>query len=212
MTFIFLFCLLSYGFIQEAFSKTELQKDYGAMGKTFEILEEDLIEVIENKLKRMAEEGNLEAYQKQITQKVVANIKRPKAIEGIHHTTKTRSFTYDPSVIIPYDLKDHKGQIFHGKGTRVNPLDYKSLTKPLLFIDGDDQEHINWAMTQDSQALVILVNGLPFELTEKLNRSVYFDQEGTLTKRFGVSQVPARVTQKKKYLLVEEINLHKKGS
>ena len=42
MTFIFFFCLLSYGFIQEAFSKTELQKDYGAIGTTFEIIEEDL--------------------------------------------------------------------------------------------------------------------------------------------------------------------------
>lgn len=212
MTFIFLFCLLSYGFIQEAFSKTELQKDYGAIGTTFEIIEEDLLEVIESNLKRVVEKGNLETHQKQITQKVVTKIKRPQAIEGIHHTTKTRSFTYDPSVIIPYDLKDHKGQIFYGKGTKVNPLNYQSLTKPLLFIDGDDQEQMNWAMTQDSQALVILVKGSPFELMETLNRSVYFDQNGVLVKRLGIGQVPARVTQEGKHLLIEEINLQKEGS
>jgi conjugal transfer pilus assembly protein TraW len=211
--FSYFFILINVAFLSMA--QAELLRDYGVVGNTFEILEEDLLVVIERRLKKIEEEGNLEASQKQITQKVVDSIKRPKPVEVIQHTTKARSFTYDPRITVPYDLKDHQGKVFHAKGTKVNPLNYKSLTKPLLFIDGDNQPQVEWAIAQDSQipqALIILVKGSPFDLMEKLDRAVYFDQEGTLVKKLGIQQVPARVTQQDKHLLIEETILQKDGS
>ena len=195
-------------------AQADLLRDYGVAGSTFEIIEEDLLEVIESKLKTLEAEGSLQEHQKKIAKQAQEKIKRPKPVEGIQHTTKARSFTYDPSITVPYDLKDHQGTVFHAKGTKVNPLDYMSLSKPLLFIDGDNQPQVEWVLAQDSQspqALIILVKGSPFELMEQLDRSVYFDQEGALTKKLGIFQVPAKVTQQGKHLLIEEINLHKEG-
>lgn len=204
-------CLLFQVFIQEAVSKQALYKDFGVVGTTFEIIEEDLLEVIAKRLKKLEEEGSLQQHQQRIAREAQDKIKRPKPVEAIHHTTKARSFTYDPSLVVPYDLKDHQGKVFHSKGTKVNPLDYKSLTKPLLFIDGDQEEQVKWATQQDQRSQIILVKGFPFELMRRLDRPIYFDQEGALTKKLDIQQVPARVTQQDKRLLVEEVLLEIKG-
>jgi len=208
---LFLTCFLFPCLTSEAFSKAELQRDFGVVGTTFEIIEEDLLEVIENKLKKLNEDGSLQNHQEKIALETQEKIKRPKPVAGINHTTKPRSFTYDPSITVPYDLKDHQGKVFHAKGTKVNPLDYKSLSKPLLFIDGDDQSQVDWAIGQEPHALIILTNGSPFELMEKLDRPIYFDQEGVLTKKLGILQVPAKVTMQEKHLLIEELKLQKEG-
>lgn len=193
-------------------TQAEVMKDYGVVGTTFEILEEDLLEVIEKRLKKIEEEGSLQKHQQKIAKQAQEKIKRPKPVVGIQHTKEPRSFTYDPSITVPYDLKDHHGKVFHEKGTKINPLDYKSLTKPLVFIDGDDQLQVEWAIVQQPIALIILTNGSPFELMEKLDRPVYFDQEGALTKKLGIQQVPAKITQQDNHLLIEEINLQKEGA
>jgi len=209
--FLFFLCFFFHPVLSKATSKPELQKDFGVVGTTFEIKEEDLLEVIEKKLQQMSVDGSLETHQKQMADKAQEKIKRPNPVEGIQHTTKPRSFLYDPSLTVPYDLKDHEGRVFHAKGTKVNPLDFKSLSKPLLFIDGDEKAQVEWAMEQEPLAQIILTGGSPFELMEKLDRPIYFDQGGTLTKKLGIVQVPARVTQQDKTLLIEEILLDKKG-
>ena len=38
---------------------------------------------------------------------------------------------------------------------------------------------------------VVLVNGTPAEVSEKLNRRVFFDQGGALVRVFGIKAVPA---------------------
>ena len=207
--FSYLFIIINVAFLPMA--QAELLKDYGVVGNTFEILEDDLLEVIEKRLKKLEEEGNLQNNQNKIAAGIQEKIKRPKPVEGVQHTIKARSFTYDPSITVPYDLKNHQGKVFQKKGTKVNPLDYKSLTKLLLFIDGDDGPQVEWATAQQPAAQIILTSGSPFEVMEKINRPIYFDQEGALTKKLGILQVPAKVTQEEKYLLIEEINLQQEG-
>ncbi len=192
-------------------TQAELLKDYGVVGATFEIIEEDLLEVIGQNLRKLNEDGSLQKHQQKIALEAQEKIKRPKAVEGIQHTKEPRSFTYDPSISVPYDLKDHQGKVFHAKGTKVNPLDYKPLTKPLLFIDGDNQPQVEWAIGQEPLAHIILTKGSPFELMEKLDRPIYFDQEGVLVKKLGIQQVPAKVTQQEKHLLIEEVIIKETG-
>ena len=73
-------------------------------------------------------------------------------------------------------------------------------------------EQVAWAIKQHQLAMnnhkpkIILVKGTPFEFSKKLNLPVYFDQSGVLVRKFGISQVPARVYQHDKLLLVEELN------
>jgi len=194
-----------------ALGKPTLKADHGVVGTTFEIEEEDLLEVITQKLKKMEEGGGLDAHHQKIAQETTKRIKRPPSVPGIRHTTKGRVFTYDPSMTVPYDLTDHEGTVFHSKGTKVNPLDYQALSKPLLFIDGDDEFQVQWALKQESPSQIILTNGSPFELMVTLDRPIYFDQEGSLTKKLGITQVPAKVTQQDKHLLIEELQLQKEG-
>ena len=188
-------------------------KDLGVYGETFPIKEKSLLEVIRAKLQVLSTSGKLQEHQQIILKKAKEQLNRPPPVKNFHRTTVPRSFDWDPSITVPYDLKDHKGNVFHQKGTKVNPLDTHSFRCPFLFVDGDDPEQVAWAIKQHqiAEALhkpkIILVQGAPIELSKKLNLPVYFDQSGVLVKKFGVAQVPARVSQKGRALIVDEVNL-----
>ncbi|MGR0140608.1 type-F conjugative transfer system protein TraW, partial [Pseudomonas sp. RSP] len=54
---------------------------------------------------------------------------------------------------------------------------------------------------------VILVAGSFLKLNREWGRPVYFDQQGILTKKFGIERVPAVITQKGRQLQIEELKL-----
>ena len=89
------------------------------------------------------------------------------------------------------------------KGTQVNPLKEVSWGDPWLFIDGTDDEQLAVAGA-DHVSKIILVKGIPQEITKKLNRAIYFDQQGILSRKLGIQQVPCRVVQEGLYLKIHE--------
>jgi conjugal transfer pilus assembly protein TraW len=184
-------------------------KSFGEHGHTFEIVEPDLLKQISQKLKVLEEDGTLAEHKNKLLQQAKRSISHPKSVAGITKATENHTFTYDPSLTVPFDLKDHKGSVFHKAGTRVNPLQYKSLTSALIFINGDDQAQITWAKSiQAKQSVkVILTSGSPFQLMELWKTSVYFDQGGTLTKKLGIKHVPAIVVQDGLKLKISEVAL-----
>lgn len=111
-------------------------KDYGVYGHLFEIVEPDLLKEITGKLNDLGESGEIDKHNDVLKKRVAHSIRNPRPVEGLKRARENRSFAYDPSIEVPYDLKDQNGQVFHKAGTRVNPLDYKPLSKPLVFIDG----------------------------------------------------------------------------
>lgn len=183
-------------------------KDLGTFGETFPIAEKSLLEVIKTKLQKLQDEGRLALHQEEIKARLLKTIYRPSPVEGIKTTKEPRTYTYDPSIIIPSDLKDHEGRIIQTTGTVINPLNTVSLSKALLFIDGDDEKQVSWALAQNKSApapKIILISGSPFELMEKHDLRFYFDQGGAITKKFKIAQVPARVTQSGLILKIEEV-------
>ena len=80
---------------------------------------------------------------------------------------------------------------------------------PLLLLDGDDREQVDWALAQANTSIwgakIILVSGAPFELEQEIQQPVYFDQRGLITAKFGVTSVPARIRQEGRMLRVEEV-------
>lgn len=184
-------------------------KDFGIHGKIASIKEEDTLVLIQQKLRRMEERGELERHNIEIQKKTKESIERPKPVEGISKAIKNRVFYYDPTYIVPEDLRNHKGEVFVSKGTRINPLETVSLSQDLLFFDGDDPEQKSWAHEQYLKRSVklILVNGAPLSLSEEWETPLYFDQAGLLTKKLGITHVPALVTQEGLQLRIEEINL-----
>ncbi len=184
-------------------------KDFGTQGTTYVIEEEDPIALIQQKLKTMDENGELEKHNQELQKKTKASIERPKPVPGITKAIKSRVFYYDPTYVVERDLKDHKGQVFAHKGDRINPLEKVSFSQTLLFIDGDDEDQCAWAKTKlnESSIKLVLVKGAPLELAKLWDTHVYFDQNGYLCKKLGISRVPAIVTEENKRLRIEEISL-----
>ena len=182
--------------------------DYGVFGEVFEISEKDLIAVIMQKLEALQANGQLEAHQQQIQAKVKNNIERPQPVKDVVHTQTPRSYTFDPSIVVSKDLKDQNGNVFYKKGTVVNPLTIRPMTKPLLLIDGDSSDHMTWAFKMLKTyplAKLIFVKGAPLKIMKEIGLPVYFDQQGVICKRFGIKQVPALITQKDDQLLIQEM-------
>ena len=79
----------------------------------------------------------------------------------------------------------------------INPLDTVPFTDTLYFIDADNPQQLAWMKTQKSGTLtyrVILVNGDVREATRVLDTHIYFDQDGSLSRKFELKSIPARVT------------------
>lgn len=188
--------------LSQCFLLTANAQDLGVFGETFEIAEEDLLQHMMGKLKKMEQRGDMKIAQKQIQEKIRQNIEKPKAVQGITETKKEREFKFDPTITVTQDLADHNGKIFARAGEQFNPLDRVKMT-PMLFIDGNSGKQVSWALKKIEDrkifrhdfAKIVLVKGSPFDLQEKLNRQIYFDQQGLLTKKLGIEHIPAIVFQ-----------------
>lgn len=188
-------------------------KDYGQVGTTFPVIEPDLLRVIETKLKTMQANGQIDAMNQRLRAKTEAKVRRPDPVAGIETASRVRTWLHDPSIVLDHDIKDHKGQLIAARGKRINPLDYVVVKTPLVFIDGDDEDQVAWAMKRfDDKARLILVRGAPLELMTKRQRRFYFDQAGTLTTKFGITAVPAVVEQAGKAMRVTEAPIKGKVS
>lgn len=180
-------------------------KDYGVKGHVFEIKEESMLDMIKDRLLQAESSGVLKKMQKQFQEKVKARLLKPKAVSGISRTIEPRIFYFDPTYTQSKDIKDSEGNILVPAGTTVNPLEELKWGEPLIFIDGEDQEQVEWA--KGKQGKIVLVNGSVLEISDQVSRAVYFDQGGSLTDKFGITQTPATVTQDGNRLKIEEIKI-----
>lgn len=180
-------------------------KNLGVFGQIFPIYEQDLLLQIQQKLQDLAKSGELSKHQKIIQAQSVARIMRPAATK-LNNTKTPRVFYYNPAIKVAYDLKDSKNNVFIKAGTYVNPLAYQKLTKLLLFINGDDDAQITWALKQAPQKnKIILTQGSPFTLMQKHGVLFYFDQGGALVNKFKIGQLPARISSDGQTLKIEEV-------
>lgn len=189
-----------------AHSWPALAKDYGQVGTVFPVVEQDLLRVIEMRLKTMQADGRLEAFNQRLKANTEAKVRRPPPVPGIGTATAARSWLFDPSIVIDHDIRDTKGNFIAHRGQRVNPLDFIVVSTPLVFIDGDDETQLSWALKKFGQnAKLIMVRGSPLDAMSKHQRRFYFDQSGILVRRFGIQAVPALVVQEGKAMRVSEI-------
>lgn len=189
-----------------AYSWPAPAKDYGQVGTVFPVVEQDLLRVIETRLKTMQADGRLEAFNQRMKANTEAKVLRPPPVPGIGVATATRSWLFDPSIVIDHDIRDTKGNFIAHRGQRVNPLDFIVVSTPLVFIYGDDEAQLAWALKKFGQnAKLIMVRGSPLDAMSKHQRRFYFDQSGILVRRFGIQAVPALVVQEGKAMRVSEI-------
>lgn len=186
-------------------------KDLGVYGSTSSISEEDLIQFIKERIKTFSEEER-QQFMQAMQNYFVSELKKPMEVKGIRKAKKYSVIYFDPSICVDQDIFNHKGQIVVKKGTIVNPLSQASLDQDLLFFDATDIEQLAWAESLSSSSKWILVKGQPMQLEEDLNRPIYFDQGGILTKKFGINQIPAHVSQEGMKLKIEFIPVGEKDA
>lgn len=189
-----------------------IAKDLGKHGHNFQIGEEGLTRMMEQKLSQvdMAQERTkMENIAKE-------RVENPKTLAGVTKAKESRTFYYDPTYTLAEDAVLPCGKILHKAGTTINPLEYMSLDRRLFFLDGSDAEQVKWLMDylknlqegSSNSAIenrVILVGGSPIKMTEALNMEVYFDQHSELIKKFGIKAFPSIVIQDGLELKIEEI-------
>lgn len=191
-------------------SSALLARDLGVVGPVYPIAEQDMLLTIEERLTSLEESGELTQIEEDAKARYKNYVERP---EGVHLPRAQRNRTYhvDPGITVPYDIKDHKGRIIHPAGTTVNPLDHMTLSKQMMFFDGDDPVQVEWVRSMiESDPLrikPILTNGPVLELMKEWQLRLYVDQRGQLVEHFAIQALPAVVSQEGKRLKVVEYGL-----
>lgn len=183
--------------------------DLGAIGPTYEISETHFLQMIERRLREKERSGELKRLQEQAQQRSVSSVTKPLPIAGLHPTTTVRTFYFDPSFILDRNILGPKGELLFAAGTRKNPLDVVSLSRHLLFFDARDERQVSRARQlmalYPGKVKPILVSGSYLELMKSWRQPVYYDQLGLLTRRLGITQVPALVSQEGLRLRIDEL-------
>ncbi len=186
-----------------------MAKNCGVIGAIYPIAEIDLRQVIQQRLLTWQHNGGFDQWNIKFNQTLQQRMDRPLPVMGLHRTFQSRTWLFNPSVRIPYDLKNANGDIVLPVGTTVNPLDTVSLSETLLFYNADDLDQVRWAQRQDEQLKgkdkLILVKGSVISQITLFKKSVFFDQGGRLTTRFGITQIPAIITQQGNRLKIQEV-------
>ena len=184
--------------------------DLGVHGRLYEIEEDNLLDVLMARAQQEVDSGRWAERVKEWGEQAKAQTARPAGIE-LPRADKTASHLFDPSIIVPEDIRDAAGNVLRPKGTRVNPLDYISMTRTLVFIDGDDAEQVEWMVSQTAQEpdryKVILTRGNVLDLAKQTDRRLFFDQRQVYTRKLSIQSLPAVVYQEGAYLRIDEVAL-----
>lgn len=185
----------------------------GIWGDTWDVREQNLISVLKNNLQEHFGAETQEQVAEEMRQRVEESAMRPPPVEGLVTSRETHTRLFDPAFIVNRDIADQNGVVFARKGQRVSPFDVIPVfDETLYFIDADDKRQIAWMQQQrpaTTSSRIILVSGNIRDSALSLGSRIYFDQNGTLTARFGIRQIPAEVKQApgKSLLVITEYGL-----
>ena len=183
--------------------------DLGVIGPTYEISEPHLLQMIEQRLRAKERSGELGRLEAQVRERGIATVKNPPPVTGLRATDAVRTFYFDPSFTLDRNILGPQGELLFAAGTRKNPLEVVSLSRHLLFFDARDPRQVGRARQlialYQGRVKPILVGGAYLDLMQSWHLPVYYDQQGLLTRRLGITQVPALVSQDGLRLRIDEL-------
>lgn len=186
--------------------------DLGVIGPVYPIAETDFMQQVQATLKQKEASGDLARWRTQQVEALQAAADRPAPVQGLRPTLHTQSWFWDPSIIIPTDMRDANGHLLLAAGSHFNPLTQIRTWTPLIFFDGDNPDQVAWAVSLNQQLQgkehLILVNGsLSKTALSFPNNHLYFDQDGRLVQRLSITHIPAIVSQSGQRLAITEVAL-----
>jgi len=185
--------------------------DLGVIGPSYEISEPHLLQMIEQRLRDKERSGELKRLEDQARERGIATVRNPSPVAGLRSTETARTFYFDPSFTLDRNILGSQGELLFAAGTRKSPLVVVSLSRHLLFFDGRDPRQVGRARQlitfYQGRVKPILVGGSYLDLMKSWRIPVYFDQQGLLTRRLGITQVPALVSQEGLRLRIDELEI-----
>jgi conjugal transfer pilus assembly protein TraW len=184
-------------------------EDLGQIGPVHPIIERNAIEVLQQKMKRLQASGKIAKLQSEARQRAEFAAKNPTPVNGLVVVQKESERLIDPTVTYNDAIRGDQGEIIVPAGTRINPLQYQAFSKRIVFFDGRDLQQAEavrkMVATYGAKIKPVLVAGNWFDLAKAWKTQVYFDQHGTLVKRWGIRAVPSVVEQRGQFLVIKEI-------
>lgn len=185
--------------------------ELGVIGPTYEISEPHLLQMIEERLREKERSGELQRLVEQTRDRGIETVKHPPPVAGLHPTETARTYYVDPSFTLDRNILGPQGELLFAAGTRKNPLEVVSLSRYLLFFDARDPRQVGRARqlmaSYRGRVKPILVGGSYLALMKSWRIPIYYDQHGLLTRRLGIAQVPALVSQEGLRLRIDELEL-----
>lgn len=185
--------------------------DLGTLGPTYEIAEPHLLQMIEQRLREKERSGELARIEQDARERGVASVRSPTPVAGVQATATPRTFYFDPTYTLDRNILGAKGELLFAAGTRANPLDVVALSRHLLFFDARDTRQVRRARElmarYGGKVKPILTGGSYLDLMTAWRIPVYYDQQGVLTRRLGITQVPALVSQEGRRLRIDEMEV-----
>ena len=172
---------------------------FASHGKTFEIEEDSMLSELGGEVPPVLKE-----IQQEQLDEVIEYINTPTPVAGLREAKKYKAFYYDPIYQAKRDITSMNGDVIAKKGEIINPLDNIQTLQDLIFFDGMNLKHIEWAKTH-REAKWILIKGSPLDIEDRTNHDTFFDQMGRLTTQFGIECIPAKVSKEGQRILIEEI-------
>ena len=156
-----------------------------ALGPTYPIAEPDLLELFMERISELKSSGQYQKRFDQEKQKIAELMRNPPAVVGLAKAQEIRIWPLDAS--IPETLPESLLR-------QAASVELPRISRELIFIDGTDKEELDAAKAiaaQRPDARVVRVNGSIGETSRTLNRRIFFDQGGSLTRLFGIHATPA---------------------
>ncbi len=202
--------ITSAAFISEAIAQGKFATSTTVVekiGTTYPIAEENAIVAIQKHLEAMQKSGKLAKLEQEAKDRVSNSALNLEPVTGLSVTQKPSVRFYEPSYTLPENVYDQEGNLIAAQGAVVKPLEVTSVRHKMFFFNGTDQKQIQLAKKlakeHGNNFMPILTAGRWDKLALELNQAVYFDQQGKMSRNFGLTEVPVMVSQEGKNLKIE---------
>jgi conjugal transfer pilus assembly protein TraW len=172
-----------------------------SIGPTYEILEPDTLEEIEQRTKATDWDAYFNKTPPEESSAFVS-VDLPPA-------TANRSYLFDPTYVLPRDIVDGYGRVLWPAGTKVNVYERIQTTARTIVI-GDTPEQFRWlreVAKPQAGDRVYLAGGNVYMRGVAEQRKLFL-LEDRVIERFGLRAVPSIVQQEGNRLRVEEFSLN----
>jgi conjugal transfer pilus assembly protein TraW len=190
--------LLNLGWLKDQMRFTQGLTNLGNRGPTTEVIERDLIEEMQARMRGL----DMDSKKK----KAVDQFWNKQSMVSIPNSTEDKEFFIDPTVRVREDIVNPNGDVLARAGDIINPISTVPSMNTYLLFNSRNPKHVEWVKSQVSSKGY---NGIVMVMTSEIERDNGWEQLGKLRKelkrevylipkemveRFAITGLPAIVT------------------